>query len=253
MSAIPAARLVARCRACFACLVCFSFVAATWGAVVAAPMQRDVAYGGEPAERYDVYVPAGAGHAPAVFFIHGGAWAHDDEATPGFLDAKLARWLPLGYVVTSVDYPLLPRAHPLEQARDVRCGREGCADSSTGRYVLVDTAALDVASVMHSHHARLYDRAFGSVPRRWPEQSPLALLSGKGPPILAVWSTRWRMSCPGARAFVAKASSFGTAATLVEEDMSRAEINRKFGEPSAYTDAVDAFMRGCVTEAAPMR
>lgn len=59
--------------------------------------------------------------------------------------------------------------------------------------------------------------------------------------------------CREARVFVAKASSFGTAATLVEEDLSHAEINRELGEPSAYTDAVDAFTRDCVTEAAPMR
>lgn len=302
MSTNPAARFVARClvrRACVASLACVTCLVVAGGAVAATPTQRDVAYGSDPAERYDVYVPteaeratARARHAPAVFFVHGGAWAHGDKAAPGLLDAKLARWLPLGYVVISVEYPLLPREHPLEQARDVAHAlAHARAHASTfgadprrfvvmghsagahlvaliatspaiaraagmfppAGYVLLDTAALDVASVMRSRHARLYDRAFGSVPQRWPEQSPLALLSGRGPPILAVCSTRRRTSCSEARAFVAKALSIGTAATLLEENLSHEEINRELGEPSTYTNAVDAFMRDCVTRVAPMR
>src|SRR4051812_43156305 len=43
----------------------------------------DIPYGSDPAQRFDVYVPArapaGAVPAPVLFFVHGGGWAHGDK------------------------------------------------------------------------------------------------------------------------------------------------------------------------------
>ncbi|HET7261227.1 MAG TPA: alpha/beta hydrolase [Casimicrobiaceae bacterium] len=289
MTAMRAAKFIARC------LGCLAFASAAIGAGGApnlVPTQRNVVYGSDRAERYDVYAPHGVAHAPVVFFVHGGSWAHGDKASPGLLDAKLGRWLPEGYVVISVDYPLLPATQPPAQAREVaralayaqaRAAEYGAdpwrfivmghsagahlvaliAASPTiasdagivapGAYVLLDTAALDVTALMQSRHLRLYERAFGTDPGRWAAESPMALLARKGPPMLVVCSTRRRISCPDARQFVAKAKLLGTAATLLEEDLRHAEINRTLGDPSAYTDAVDAFMRDSVTPGASMR
>ena len=52
-----------------------------------------------------------------------------------------------------------------------------------------------------------------------------------------------RDSCAANRAFVDKASSFGTHAQLMEQPLSHAEINRLLGEDNAYTREVEGFMR----------
>lgn len=84
---------------------------------------RNVAYGADPAQRFDVYLPANAGHAssqpvPVVFYVHGGGWANGDKTNPG-VENKIDYWLPKGYAVISSNYRMLPAAMPLEQARDV--------------------------------------------------------------------------------------------------------------------------------------
>jgi acetyl esterase/lipase len=84
---------------------------------------RDVAYGPDPAQRFDVYLPAKAGHAPAaslpvVFYVHGGGWANGDKTNPG-IENKIGYWVPKGYAVISSDYRMLPAAKPLDQAKDV--------------------------------------------------------------------------------------------------------------------------------------
>lgn len=84
---------------------------------------RNVAYGTDPAQRFDVYLPASAGRAspkpvPVVFYVHGGGWANGDKTNPG-VENKLDYWLPKGYAVISSNYRMLPAAMPLEQARDV--------------------------------------------------------------------------------------------------------------------------------------
>lgn len=84
---------------------------------------RNVAYGTDPAQRFDVYLPANAGHAsskplPVVFYVHGGGWANGDKTNPG-VENKVDYWLPKGYAVISSNYRMLPAALPLEQARDV--------------------------------------------------------------------------------------------------------------------------------------
>lgn len=84
---------------------------------------RNVAYGADPAQRFDVYLPANPGHAsskpvPVVFYVHGGGWANGDKTNPG-VENKVDYWLPKGYAVISSNYRMLPAAMPLEQARDV--------------------------------------------------------------------------------------------------------------------------------------
>ena len=37
-------------------------------------VERDAAYGSDPAQRLDVYRPSGAQGAPVILFVHGGGW-----------------------------------------------------------------------------------------------------------------------------------------------------------------------------------
>ena len=242
---------------------------------------RDVAYGADARQRFDVYAPQDAHGAPVIFFVHGGGWAIGDKSNRGVVHNKTARWVPRGLVFVSANYRMLPEADPLEQARDVAralAAAQSQAASWGGdpaRFILMghsagahlvaliasapgialdlgarpwlgtvelDSAALDLERIMRDRHLRLYDRAFGSDPAYWAKASPLARLSAAGAPFLAVCSTRRADSCPAARDYAAKAQSLGTRASVLEENLSHRQINEELGEDNAYTRAVEAFL-----------
>ncbi|QNM95670.1 alpha/beta hydrolase [Chitinimonas koreensis] len=84
---------------------------------------RDIAYGPDRRQRFDVYLPAEAraqaGGMPVIFMVHGGAWAIGGKAMAAVVENKAARWVPAGMALVSIDYRMLPEADPVEQARDV--------------------------------------------------------------------------------------------------------------------------------------
>ena len=49
-------------------------------------------------------------------------------------------------------------------------------------------------------------------------------------------------SCTRAQDFVDKATSYGTEASVLQEDLSHEQINEKLGLPSDYTTVVTEFM-----------
>ncbi len=246
---------------------------------------RDIAYGPDAQQRFDVYAPADAHDAPVIFMVHGGAWRIGDKAMPRMFENKVHYWVPKGYVFISVNYRMLPAADPLEQARDVAralataeekakewggdrrkfilMGHSAGAQivaliASSSQFatelrgatwrgaVLLDSAALDVARVMRRRHLPLYDAAFGSSRSFWRQTSPYDQLRARTEPFLAVCSTRHDDACPQAFDFVAKAKSFGTRAGVLQENLTHEQINETLGEESAYTDAVDRFIRSAL-------
>jgi acetyl esterase/lipase len=186
---------------------------------------RNVAYGPDPAQRFDLYLPANAADAPVVFYVHGGGWANGDKTNPG-LASKLAHWLPKGYAVISSNYRMVPVVAPLEQARDIaravalvqRRASEWKLDPermvlmghSAGAHlvallgsdprllaeagatrprgvVALDSGALDVPALMGMPRVpRLYQDAFGSDPVAWRAVSPQHRLTGDAVPMLLV-------------------------------------------------------------------
>ena len=81
---------------------------------------RDLAYGPDSRQRFDVYLPAQPVHdAPVILFVHGGGWANGNKDNPGIVENKAAHWLPKGYVLVSTNYRMRPDTAPLDQARDV--------------------------------------------------------------------------------------------------------------------------------------
>ena len=192
---------------------------------------RNVAYGADPAQRFDVYLPNNARSAPVVFYVHGGGWANGDKTNPG-LDNKLRYWLPKGYAVISADYRLVPQAQPREQARDVaravalaqRRAREWNLDPA--RFVLMghsagahlvallgadpgllaeagarrplgvvslDAGALNVPALMSQRRVpRLYRDAFGGERSDWLATSPYHRLDRNALPMLLVCSSTRR-------------------------------------------------------------
>jgi arylformamidase len=82
---------------------------------------RDIAYGSDAHQRFDVYRPAQATAvaSPVIFLVHGGGWRRGDKAMRSVVENKVARWVPQGFVVISTNYRLLPGTDPLQQAADV--------------------------------------------------------------------------------------------------------------------------------------
>jgi arylformamidase len=244
---------------------------------------HDITYGTEAQERFDAYLPEQpVRDAPVIFLVHGGAWIFGDKASARFVENKVARWVPRGFIVVSANYPLVPAATPLQQARDLGLAlatAQRMASTWGGdrrRFILMghsagahlvslisaapalalergatpwlgtvalDSAAYDVTEIMQARHLRFYDTAFGDEPSGWVAASPYQRLDSRIAPFLAVCSSRRKDSCPQAQRFVAKAVGLGARAQVQPEDLSHEEINERLGLPSDYTATVEAFMR----------
>ncbi|WP_242478365.1 alpha/beta hydrolase [Rubrivivax gelatinosus] len=257
------------------------------GTVVLPPGARselDLAYGEDPAQKLDVYIPAGdGGRRPVLLMVHGGAWMVGDKANRGVAPAKVARWLPRGWIVVSTNYRMDRRApDPLQQADDVAralafvqhkaAGWGGDAERvllmghSAGAHlvallaadpriaerrgarpwpgtVALDSAALDVVQVMEGSHYRFYDRVFGKDPAVWRENSPYHRLTGTPRPMLLVCSSQRKESCGQAERFAAKAQAAGGRAQVLPIDFNHGGINAELGKDARYTEQVEAFMK----------
>ncbi|KAF1727234.1 MAG: alpha/beta hydrolase [Pseudoxanthomonas sp.] len=244
---------------------------------------RDVAYGDDPRQRYDVYLPAQPQRAPVILFVHGGGWANGNKDNPGVVENKAAYWLPKGYVLVSINYRMRPDTAPIDQARDVARAladvqkrapswnadpanvllmghsagahlaalvgassslwREAGAARPRG-VVSLDSGALDVPQTMKKPPLpRIYDAAFGRNPVDWIAASPYHQLTRDAVPMLFVCSSRRQDACPQGRAMVEKAKTLGVAMEVLPEDLSHGEVNHLLGAPSAYTTSVDAFVQ----------
>lgn len=82
--------------------------------------QLNVAYGSDPLQKLDVYMPAaGAYKAPVILMVHGGGWYQGDKMDTSVVWNKVVNWVPTGVVFISINYPLVPKVDPLQQARSV--------------------------------------------------------------------------------------------------------------------------------------
>ena len=242
---------------------------------------RDVAYGADRKQRFDVYAPKGVRNAPVILMVHGGAWRIGDKRSKGVVENKVARWSRAGIIVISVNYRMLPGTDPVEQARDVaralaaaqtRLAEWGgdpnrvvLMGHSAGAHivalldanpalatrlgarawlgaVILDSAALDIVHTMERPHAALYDQAFGSDRMYWREASPYHHLAQGAQPVLIVCSSRRRDSCLAARRLATKATSVGVRAEVLPVAKSHAAIDAQLGLPGAYTDGVETFL-----------
>jgi arylformamidase len=242
---------------------------------------RDVAYGSDTAQRMDVYLPEHPAAAPVIFMVHGGGWRSGDKAMASVVTNKLARWLPQGYLVISINYRLAPQAGPLEQADDVAKALAFAQSNAASwgadpaRFVLMghsagahlvallaadpniatqqhaqpwlgtvplDSAAFDLVQIMQGPHYRLYDPIFKDDPALWRAASPQHRMTHAPAPMLLVCSSKRSDSCPQAQAFAGAAISLGGRVTVLPVDLTHRAINLTLGQPSAYTDSVESFL-----------
>lgn len=237
----------------------------------------DLAYGADPRQRMDVYLPAQAHDAPVIFMVHGGAWRLGDKRARPVVDNKVQRWVTRGIIVVSINYRMLPGSKVSVQAEDVATALAAAQaqaaswGGSRDKFVLMghsagahlvallnasraaapwlgtvalDSAAYDIAAIMRQRHFPLYDRAFGADPAYWSSVSPLAQLKAGGRPLLAVCSARRQDSCAQAQGFAERSAALGARVQLLRQDLNHGEINAQLGLPGAYTDAVEAFLSG---------
>ena len=80
----------------------------------------DIAYGTDPKQALDVYIPAKAGGAPVIVMVHGGGWAGGDKALLDEYENKVQHWVNNGFVFVSINYRTLPEADPIAQVQDVK-------------------------------------------------------------------------------------------------------------------------------------
>lgn len=243
----------------------------------------EVSYGPQDRQRFDVYAPPEPSKiaAPVIFWVHGGGWHWGDKSEFGVIRQKVARWVPKGFVVITVNYRLLPNTPPLEQAQDIasalheaqkQASQWGASPQhfilmghSAGAHllallnaqksllvpgtspwlgtVLLDSAAFNVPAIMHAPHLPLYSEAFGNDPEAWQAVSPVHQVKKSMPPMLLVCSTQRAESCNQAQAFAQKAQRLKSQISVLEEDLSHREINRQLGVLPEYTEKVEQFMR----------
>lgn len=67
----------------------------------------DIAYGAHPAEKLDLFLPAGSGPHPLMIFIHGGYWRAMDKGVHAF---PALSFVPDGIALASINYTLTPEA-----------------------------------------------------------------------------------------------------------------------------------------------
>jgi arylformamidase len=143
---------------------------------------------------------------PVILMVHGGAWRIGDKAAAQVVANKVKHWLAQGFILISVNYRLLPEANPLQQADDVALALAKAQSQAAQwgadphRFILMghsagahlvallnaaperavrmgalpwkgtvalDSAAMDVVTLMQAHHLRLYDQAFGKDKAVW--------------------------------------------------------------------------------------
>jgi acetyl esterase/lipase len=255
-------------------------------------VQRDLAYGSDPAQALDLYSLPGQGRGrPIIVMVHGGAWAFGDKAHRGSIEAKIAHWLPRGYLFVSLNYRMLPAQPVGGQAADVaralafvqRNARAWGGDPerltlmghSAGAHlvallsadprlafaqgarrwpatVALDSGAMDVVEIMQRRHLDLYDRAFGADPGEWRRLSPVHQLQRTAVPVLIACSTQRRdRPCAQAQAYTARARGLGVAGAVLPLDLDHGEVNKELGAEQNYTAAVDRFIAAHAGRGAP--
>jgi acetyl esterase/lipase len=189
---------------------------------------HDVAYGALPRQTLDIYRPVGAGLAPVVVFLYGGAWNSGSKAMYPFVAATLARQ---GNVVVVPDYRLYPevrfptflqdcaRAVAWTQAHQAELGGDGrrvfLMGHSAGAYnaamLALDPAYLEAAGTSRDRLAGMiglagpYDflpitgadvKAVFSTVGDSPQSQPITYVDGHAPPMLLLAGSADRTVLP---------------------------------------------------------
>ncbi len=244
--------------------------------------RHDLAYGTDPLQTLDIYLPADTGNAPVIMMVHGGGWSAGDKRNAQVWRQKVAHWTEAGAIFVSVNYRLVPEVTPLEQAHDVARAlahvqrtapgwggnpqRLVLMGHSAGAHlvallaadptlatqadaqpwlgsVLLDSVVFDIEARMIKRPSHLLTQAFGANPALWRAASPQAMLQPGRGPILLVCSQLRPHSCPAARSFARAITSLSGQARVLPQNLNHRALNAGLGTQGEYTRAVDGFLR----------
>lgn len=214
----------------------------------ALPHHLDLAYGADPKQKLDLYLPASKPTgAPVFVFIHGGGFREGDRANYGFVAGPMAA---AGIVTAVVSYRLLPHVYP-DQVEDMELVVAWLA-KNVGRYGgdparifigghsagAILSALLAVTTDWPARRGLPPDVIKGAVPVSGPydlrqatgfvkdflpdpavrEQASPALRIGRTPPMVVAFGEKETPYDPASRAFVDGLAAKGGRATLVKLD-----------------------------------
>jgi acetyl esterase/lipase len=120
---------------------------------------RDVAYGDDPRQRLDVYVPEGAaGASPVMMFIYGGGWDNGSKNDYSFVGQAFAS---RGFVTVVPDYRLVPQVRFPDFLHD-------CAQALRWTQDNIGRHGGDVGRVhLSGHSAGAYNAMMIALDRRY--------------------------------------------------------------------------------------
>jgi acetyl esterase/lipase len=97
-------------------------------------LSRDLPYGVDPRQCLDVFAPAGAGKAPVLVFVHGGAFTRGSKSVDGDIYDNVLYWFARqGFLGVNVEYRLAPGAGFPAGAQDTALAIDWIV-SNIGRY-----------------------------------------------------------------------------------------------------------------------
>lgn len=266
----------------FICLFFTLFCFSTLALANSVEVLKDIRYGEDKAQTFDVYIPTKVKDAPVIFMIHGGAWSGGDKADKGNVENKVAHWTNKGFIFVSTNYRTLPAVAPIGQAKDIerslRFAQQQASSwgGSADKFILMGhSSGAHLASLVSANYLSLvgngvkpwlgtvsidisgYDivkKVFGETPSKFYQDkfgkeldylkkaSPLHRLTDKIPPFLAICSTQNGDACEQATHFLNKAKSLGSYSELIVSDFSHNNLNSELGKAVCYTKNVDIFL-----------
>lgn len=243
--------------------------------------KKTVAYGENPAQKLDVYLPNNDCYA-WIIMVHGKHWRKSDKVTTRTIDKKISHWTTRGIGVASIDYRMLPEASVEVQLADVRSAisflqRKGSTLGLFGPMVIMghasgghlvalaaaqiqttikkdiapwagtiifDSDALDVPSIMAKSREPSYKNALGMDEKRWTALSPMHQLQpGVGPTMIVYSSTRSDDVELQAQMYAQRLAGFGVRnVQTLGIKLDSTQINEQLGLDNEYTRAVDMFL-----------
>jgi acetyl esterase len=141
-------------------------------------VRRDIAYGADPAHRLDLYLPRGASGAPAVVFVHGGAFVDGEKERSPQVYANVCFWFARhGVACVNMEYRLAPMARYPSGTEDVAAACRWLADHAHGIGVDAQRLVLFGHSAGAAHAASCAYGAPGAAAA--PPLAGLIVVSGR--------------------------------------------------------------------------
>jgi len=243
---------------------------------------RDFAYGPDPKQRMDIYMPSHPENAPVLLTMHGGGYASGDKSKRMVYINKVNRWVPKGFIVISANTRKLPEADGYAQTEDLAlaiataqkmapewggnpdkffimgfssagqmvsllCAKPSLVTDIGGRRWLagfsLDSSSMNIPETMGRQHAGFFNKAFGDDPAKWITASPIDQLNENSIPLFASCSSKRKdQPCVETEAYAEAAKKLGIRVEVSPQFFSHGGMNANVGLGNAYTRAVERFM-----------